>query len=345
MYEHFKSILANWFANLDDSRVRSLAGLIEFNAAHPDIELPAAHCPDQADLLAVLSETTPAATVADHLAQLRRLGGPEGIDLVLDHYGIDVLVAPGDSALCELAAAAGYPLATAPLGALRSNGRPFGVAVTARAHEEGRLLHFLTAWESVFHPTTSSTSSSSSSPSSSHSGHSHHSAATTCSLSPSSSPPSSSSRPVPLPLDSVPFPKPDELLPPDGPVIKVILKEWDTRDFRQSSDALTGWLNARWRKSGYSLGMETVYEILKANGRKAYRGLGDEAGGAFRRRGRAGEGEGEGEGVERRGQQHERWGSASGGSVGDMGDWGRLGDWDERREDGGEVKPLFGGPG
>ncbi|KAL1635198.1 hypothetical protein SLS58_010368 [Diplodia intermedia] len=311
-YKEFKSILANWIANLDDSRVRSLAGLIEFNAAHPDIELPAAHCPDQADLLAVLSETTPAATVADHLAQLRRLGGPEGIDLVLDHYGIDVLVAPGDSALCELAAAAGYPLATAPLGALRSNGRPFGVAATARAHEEGRLLHFLTAWESVFHPTTttssspsSPSSSSSSSPSSSHSGHSHHSATTTCSSS-SSSP--SSSRPIPLPLDSVPFPKPDELLPPDGPVIKVILKEWDTRDFRQSSDALAGWLNARWRKSGYSLGMETVYEILKANGRKAYRGLGDEAGGAFRRRGRT-----------------------------------TLGDWDERREDGGEVKPLFGG--
>ncbi|KAK0644982.1 putative amidase [Lasiodiplodia hormozganensis] len=272
-YKEFKTIIAEFFANLEESRVRSLAGLIEFNAEHPDIELPKPTCPDQDDLIAVLSESTPESVVKDHLEGLRRLGGAEGIDLVLDYYGIDVLAAPGDSALCELAAAAGYPIAVVPLGALRSNGRPFGVAVTARAHAEAKLLHFMTAWESVFHPTNNNSPS----PSSSSSSHSHcsaHSALTSSSATSSSS----SSRPIPLPLDSVPFPKPDELLPPDGPVIKVILKEWDTRDFRQSSDALTSWLNARWRKSGYSLSMETVYEILKTNGRRAYRGLGDEAG-------------------------------------------------------------------
>ncbi|EOD50262.1 putative amidase family protein [Neofusicoccum parvum UCRNP2] len=241
-YKEFKQIIAEFFANMEESRVRSLAGLIEFNAEHPDIELPKAS-PDQDDLIAVLSESTPDCVVKDHLTGLRRLGGKEGIDLVLDYYGIDVLAAPGDSALCELAAAAGYPIAVVPLGALRSNGRPFGVALTARAHHEHKLLHFATAWESVF-----------------------------------------PDRAKPLPLDAVPFPKPEEMLPPDGPVIRVILKEWDTRDFRQSSDALTNWLNARWRKSGYSLSMETVYEILKTNGRRAFRGLGDEAQGAFARR-------------------------------------------------------------
>ncbi|KAH7061087.1 amidase signature domain-containing protein [Macrophomina phaseolina] len=241
-YKEFKQIIAEFFANMEESRVRSLAGLIEFNAEHPDIELPKT-CPDQDDLIGVLGENTPDCIAKDHLAVLRRLGGKEGIDLVLDYYGIDVLAAPGDSALCELAAAAGYPIAVVPLGALRSNGRPFGIALTARAHHEHKLLHFMTAWETVF-----------------------------------------PDRPKPLPLDSVPFPKPEEMLPPDGPVIKVILKEWDTRDFRQSSDALTNWLNARWRKSGYSLSMETVYEILKTNGRKAFRGLGDEAQGAFARR-------------------------------------------------------------
>lgn len=91
---------------MEDGRVRSLAGLIEFNAEHPDIELPKT-CPDQDDLIGVLSENTPDCVAKDHLAGLRRLGGKEGIDLVLDYYGIDVLAAPGDSALCELAAAAG----------------------------------------------------------------------------------------------------------------------------------------------------------------------------------------------------------------------------------------------
>lgn len=88
-----------------------MAGLIEFNAEHPDIELTKAS-PDQDDLIAVLSESTPECVVNDHLAALRRLGGSEGIDLVFDYYGIDVLAAPGDSALCELAAAAGeeFPL-------------------------------------------------------------------------------------------------------------------------------------------------------------------------------------------------------------------------------------------
>ncbi|KAF2085233.1 hypothetical protein K490DRAFT_58846 [Saccharata proteae CBS 121410] len=74
----------------------------------------------------------------------------------------------------------------------------------------------------------------------------------------------------------------DEVLP-DGPIIKVILREWDRRDFRESSDALANWLNARWRKSGYSLSLDTVYAVLRSNGRSAFRGLGDQSGGAFNR--------------------------------------------------------------
>ena len=31
------------------------------------------------------------------LDRLRRLGGSEGIDLVLDYYGLDMLVAPADT--------------------------------------------------------------------------------------------------------------------------------------------------------------------------------------------------------------------------------------------------------
>ncbi|KAF2144249.1 uncharacterized protein K452DRAFT_223664 [Aplosporella prunicola CBS 121167] len=248
-YHEFRRTAADFFAHLDstNSNVRNLAALIQFNADHADIELPAA-APDQDDLITAFGTNTPAPVVAHNRDTLRRLGGAEGIDLVCDYYGVDILAAPGDSALCDLAAAAGYPLATAPLGALRANSRPFGLALTGRAHSEAQLLHFLTAWESLF---------------------------------------PASQRCAPPPLDSVPVPMPagpDARAPaPDPPVIRVILREWDMRDFRQSSDALAEWLNARWRKSGYALSPEAVYEILKANGRVAFRGLGDESGGAFAR--------------------------------------------------------------
>jgi amidase len=53
--------------------------------------------------------------------------------------------------------------------------------------------------------------------------------------------------------------------------------------FSCSADALADWLNARWRKSGYELSAETVCEVLRSNGRVAFRGLGDDAEGAFSR--------------------------------------------------------------
>lgn len=61
---------------------------------------------------------------------------------------------------------------------------------------------------------------------------------------------------------------------PDKPIVELILHEWDTRRFSCSADALADWLNARWRKSGYELSAETVCEVLRSNGRIAFRGLG-----------------------------------------------------------------------
>jgi amidase len=47
---------------------------------------------------------------------------------------------------------AGYPIATAPIGQLRYNGRPFGLCVLARANEEELLLRFMAAYEAVAKP-------------------------------------------------------------------------------------------------------------------------------------------------------------------------------------------------
>ncbi|KAF2677883.1 amidase signature enzyme [Lentithecium fluviatile CBS 122367] len=90
-------------------------------------------------------------------------------------------------------------------------------------------------------------------------------------------------RALPLPLSSVPLQDPHPEPLPDKPIVELILHEWDTRRFSCSADALAHWLNARWRKSGYELSAETVCEVLRSNGRIAFRGLGDDASGAFAR--------------------------------------------------------------
>ncbi|KAF1917341.1 amidase signature domain-containing protein [Ampelomyces quisqualis] len=90
-------------------------------------------------------------------------------------------------------------------------------------------------------------------------------------------------RALPLPLSSVPLQDANPEPMPDQPIIDLILHEWDTRRFSCSADALADWLNARWRKSGYELSAETICEVLRSNGRVAFRGLGDDAEGAFSR--------------------------------------------------------------
>jgi amidase len=90
-------------------------------------------------------------------------------------------------------------------------------------------------------------------------------------------------RALPLPLSSIALQDPHPEPLPDQPIVDLILHEWDTRRFSCSADALADWLNARWRKSGYELSAETVCEVLRSNGRVAFRGLGDDAEGAFSR--------------------------------------------------------------
>jgi Asp-tRNA(Asn)/Glu-tRNA(Gln) amidotransferase A subunit family amidase len=45
---------------------------------------------------------------------------------------------------------AGYPVATVPLGQLDFNGQPFSLSTVTTAHNEGKLLHFMSAWEATF---------------------------------------------------------------------------------------------------------------------------------------------------------------------------------------------------
>lgn len=90
----------------------------------------------------------------------RRLAGPEGIDRLLRTYGVDALIAPtmsaawvtdtvnGDHFLggaTTLAAVAGYPHVTVPMGDVR--GLPVGLSFIGEAWSEAKLLSFAYAFE------------------------------------------------------------------------------------------------------------------------------------------------------------------------------------------------------
>ena len=61
-----------------------------------------------------------------------------------------MIIGPADSLLVSLAAAAGYPTATVPLGFADFNGRAFSVSIVARTHEEGRIFQAMSAWHATF---------------------------------------------------------------------------------------------------------------------------------------------------------------------------------------------------
>ena len=74
----------------------------------------------------------------------------ENIDKCLSETRSHVIIGPADSLLVSLAAAAGYPVASVPLGFANFNGRAFGMHIIARAHEEGRIFQVMSAWHATF---------------------------------------------------------------------------------------------------------------------------------------------------------------------------------------------------
>jgi amidase len=114
------------------------------------------------DRLVQAAETGPLASKEYRraLAQCRWLTRTEGIDAVMDRYGLDALVAPtegpacltdlvvGDRWLCTsstAAAVAGYPSITVPAGLV--HGLPVGISIFGRAWSEPTLLRLAFAFE------------------------------------------------------------------------------------------------------------------------------------------------------------------------------------------------------
>ena len=74
------------------------------------------------------------------------------IEKTLKENDINVIMGPADARIASVAAAAGYPVATVPLGFADFNGRAFGMNLIARENEEVTLLQVMSAWEKTFGP-------------------------------------------------------------------------------------------------------------------------------------------------------------------------------------------------
>lgn len=152
----FRSDL-NTYLQARGGRVRSLAELIAFNAAHADREMP--HFGQE--LFEEAERRAGRESEADEARQLARdLAGPQGIAAALQAHGLDALVcatndpAPlirldggdrGGRTASTPAAVAGWPHLTVPMGAVA--GLPVGLSFFGEAWSEARLLAMGDAFE------------------------------------------------------------------------------------------------------------------------------------------------------------------------------------------------------
>lgn len=148
MSYEFQPAFNHYLETLVSSSVRNLKELVDWNRQHADMELPIVH-PSQSRLENALECNISAAKNAETLASLRKLAGPDGIDRILESFELDAIASLSDSPISSVASAAGYPVATMPLGVLGLNGRPFGISMTASKHQENKLFQIMSAWETL----------------------------------------------------------------------------------------------------------------------------------------------------------------------------------------------------
>jgi amidase len=139
----------------------TLGGLIQFNEAHFDQELK--WFGQQLFELAE-AEIFDQATYDAAAPEARRIGGPAGIDAVLQQFRLDALISPTDSpawttdlvngdhfifGTSSPAAIAGYPIINVPMG--NAFGLPVGISFYAGAFSEPKLIKLASGFEAVTH--------------------------------------------------------------------------------------------------------------------------------------------------------------------------------------------------
>jgi len=160
----FKDGIARYLATRRGPGPKDLAGLIAFNAQHAAEEMR--YFGQDEFINSEGSGPLTDSKYLDALERSKRLAGPAGIDAALQKDHLDALIAPtagpaplldyiavgkggGGGGFTELAAAAGYPRITVPMGLV--HGMPVGVTFVGTAWSDFRLIGFAYAYEQASH--------------------------------------------------------------------------------------------------------------------------------------------------------------------------------------------------
>jgi amidase len=161
----FKDGIKRYLATRRGPGPKDLQGLIDFDNEHAAEEMP--HFGQ--DVFTASQRRGPVTDKAyrDAAARARRLAGPAGIDAALGKDRLDALVAPtaGPASLIDhidsgvdvggghsmmLAAAAGYPRVTVPMGQI--HGLPVSITLVGTAWSEFKLIGIAYAYEQAARP-------------------------------------------------------------------------------------------------------------------------------------------------------------------------------------------------
>ncbi|KAL3299934.1 amidase-like protein [Colletotrichum asianum] len=152
-YHEFSSQVKEFAGNFDPGTgdIRTLEDVVAWNKDHADEALPPPHTTQtelEAALVAATAMTDDERQAA--VSDIRRLAGTDGLGKAMREAQVDVIVSASDSIVVGFAGAAGWPIATVPLGNLETNGQPFGLFVTAPERREDLLFRFMGAFYATF---------------------------------------------------------------------------------------------------------------------------------------------------------------------------------------------------
>ncbi|KAG4428412.1 hypothetical protein IFR05_016101 [Cadophora sp. M221] len=146
-----KQAFEDWFREAEVEGIKTLEDLIKFNEDHASFEFDEEH-PDQGQLLRASRNPPSKELYEKAIFHSRDVAKDQGIDKLFKERNLNLLAYSMDALVHKIAAAAGYPIATIPLG-ITNDGRPIGMGIMAQSGNEGLMLQFMNAMEAYFQPT------------------------------------------------------------------------------------------------------------------------------------------------------------------------------------------------
>ncbi|KAF2124656.1 amidase signature enzyme [Dothidotthia symphoricarpi CBS 119687] len=156
----FYNNIKTYLSELENTNIRSLEDIVAYNYANDGSEggnpwplgTPAFYSGQDGFLASLASKGRMDETYYQALSFIHRSTREDGIDAALANNGsrLDGLLVPPDVGQSgQIAAQAGYPMVTLPVGVHASTGMPFGLALMGTAWSEGELLRWASAIEDL----------------------------------------------------------------------------------------------------------------------------------------------------------------------------------------------------